>query len=52
MLKILRPVAVALCAFLGAVSLPACDNGGMEEVGEDLDEAGEDIKEGVDDIGD
>ena len=33
MKKILRPVAVTLCAILGGVSLPSCDNGGMEEVG-------------------
>ena len=52
MKKILRPVAVTLCAILGGVSLPSCDNGGMEEVGEDIDEAADDVKEELDDIGD
>jgi predicted small secreted protein len=52
MKKLIRPMAVALYALVGGVSLASCGDGTMEEVGEDLDEAGEEIEEEVEDLGD
>ena len=52
MKKILQPVALTLCAILGGVSLPSCGDGGLEEVGEDIDEAADDVEDELDDIGD
>jgi predicted small secreted protein len=52
MKKLIRPAAIVLCAIFGGVSLASCEEGTMEEAGEELDEAGEEIEEEVEDIGD
>lgn len=36
---------------VSTVSMVGCDNGGLEEVGEDIDEGLEDIGEGIEDAG-
>jgi predicted small secreted protein len=51
-MKNLRHAAVALCALFSTVPLSSCEDGTMEEVGEEVDEAGEDVEEAIDDMDD
>jgi predicted small secreted protein len=51
-MKNLRNVALAACTLFCSVPLTSCEDGTMEEVGEDIDEAGEDVEEAVDDAND
>lgn len=51
-MKNLRYAALAACTFFGSFPLASCEDGTMEEVGEDMDEAGEDVEEAVDDATD
>ena len=48
MKKLVRPAILMFLACSGAVSLPACEDDSMEEVGEEIDEAADDIEDAAD----
>ena len=44
----LRTVAMVVMLAMGSMALQGCDEGPMEEAGEELDEAGDEIEDSLD----
>ena len=48
MKKLVRPAILSVLVFAGGVTLPACEDDSMEEVGEELDEAADEVEDAAD----
>jgi hypothetical protein len=50
--KYLRSLLLVLSMLFGSFGLAGCDDGPMENAGEEMDDAADDVEDGMDDLGD